>query len=315
MGSAPHVRWLALALLWPSLAAAGMVEDWVARFAQSEIRFQRSTSRVPFPPVAFAEASLYGDADVKLQTPAGEQSFTFDQRSVAQAAALPLLAGPRDALIIGEWIDRTDFSTSVPGADSFDVLTVGIPFGWFRQATEDWQVAAFAMPIGHRTSFRDADWTFEYMGGAFARRVHNDHLWWAFGFFADVSPGKHLYLPYLGASWAVNEAWTLSAVMPWPAVLYAPNADTLIRLGVSPSGASWSLNPALGEASFDLGGWDFGLGVERRVAGNAWLKLEGGVGGMRGPGLDRSGIESPDFDYGSTWYLALGLNIRPSLRR
>jgi hypothetical protein len=54
----------------------------------------------------------------------------------------------------------------------------------------------------------------------------------------------------------VTEQWTLSAIMPWPAVLYSPTRDTLFRFGASPSGASWSLREPSGKVSFDLDSWD-----------------------------------------------------------
>ena len=302
---------------WPAKLSADFLQDWAQQFADSEIRFQRSTSQVPFPPLAYADVSYYGDTEIRLQEDAA--AITFDQRNVSQAAGVPLLLSPRDALVVGEWVSWSNFDVNETqgaaealDATDFDVLTIGLPIGWFRQASPDWQTAAFVMPLAHRASFAGADWSFEWMGGAFARYVHNERLWWAFGLFADVGPGFDLYLPYAGVSWAVDDHWTVSAVMPWPALLYAPNPDTLWRLGLSPSGASWSIDRSAGEASLDLGGWDFGLGYERRLAGPFWARMEAGISGLRGLTLNSNGSSAPELDHGSAWFVSLSLNLRPT---
>jgi hypothetical protein len=301
----------ALALLSAGMpqARADFVGGLMSRFADSEIDFARSDSHVPFPPVAFVSLSNYGDTELKVEK--SDTSLVYDQVSVSQAAVLPILASPRDALFVGEWVSRSEFDAQLPTETSFDVLTLGLPMGWLRQASPDWQMIAFAMPMGHRAQFDTSKWSFETMAGLFGRYTQSDRLWWAFGLFADVGTGSNLYLPYVGASLTLNEAWTLSAMMPWPAILYAPTEDTLLRLGVSPSGASWSVQPGADEVSLDLGGWDFGLSVDHRLAGPFWGSLEIGVGGLRGLTFASDGLNTPELDTGSTWYVSLGVNLRP----
>ena len=150
------------------------------------------------------------------------------------------------------------------------------------------------------------------MGGAFGRFTQREDLWWAFGFFFDVGPGEDAYLPYVGASWEVTEQWTLSAIMPWPALLYAPTRDTLFRFGASPSGASWSLRQSSGKVSFDLDSWDLGLTAERRVRGNLWVSLGAGVGGLRAFRVTEGDWREPEIDLGSSPYLRIGINYRPA---
>jgi hypothetical protein len=111
----------------------------------------------------------------------------------------------------------------------------------------------------------------------------------------------------------INERWTLSAVMPWPALIYAPNRDWMLRLGASPSGSSWSFKPGEGDATVNLDAWDFGLGAEHRLGGDIWLALEAGVGGFRGLRLSGSSLESPDLDVSTSPFIGLSLNFRPSL--
>lgn len=308
--------WKTAAAAWllfsVSAADAGTVQDWIAGFANSDIRFQRSTSKVPFVPLGYAEVSYYGDTDVQTPDRSG-QSISFDQTLVSQGAVLPFLVSRRDAVMVGEWLGWSKFDTRSTSVDSFNVFSAGLPVGWLRQANPDWQLAAFVMPLAHRASLPDSEWSWETMAGAFGRYVSSERLWWAFGAFADVGPGEDLYLPYLGAAWSVTDEWTLSAVLPWPAVLYAPTRDTLFRFGAAPSGASWVLHENHEEVSLDIDTWDLGLGIERRLTGNIWAGLEAGIGGLRGLRVTSTDIEGPDFDIGASPYLSISIQFRPEL--
>jgi len=110
----------------------------------------------------------------------------------------------------------------------------------------------------------------------------------------------------------VNPRWTLSAVRPWPAVLYAPTEDWLFRLGAAPAGATWTVQPGDDDIAVNLDTWNFGLSAERHLAGPAWLALEAGVGGLRGLRFDvgRADFEGGDIAVGSSGYLALSLRLR-----
>jgi hypothetical protein len=289
---------------------ADTMQDWIRSFAESDIVFQRSGSNVPFLPLAFAQASIYDDTEVKRP---GTTPLNFRQTSISQGAGVPLLLTSRDILILGEYVAWTGFDSKNNEFESFDVLTVGLPVAWLRQVNSDWQAAAFVMPLGHKASFDNAAWHWEVMGGAFGRYVQNDNLWWALGFFADVGIGEDLYLPYAGASWELSDELTISAVMPWPAILYAPSKDLVFRFGASPSGTSWSISPAEGQVSFELGNWDLGVAAERRLDGNLWLNLEAGIGGLRSFRVTDGHWQGPDFDLDASPYLSVGINFRPSL--
>ncbi len=283
----------------------------IQAFADSEFVFQRSSSLIPFPPLAFVGTKHYSDAEVTSSSRGVELNYGLT--SVSQAAAIPLLLTERDAIVIGEYLNWSSFRIRDDAAEDFNVATIGLPIGWIRQIDPQWQVAAFVMPMGHKSTAEDADWTWQTMGGAFWRYVQNDRLWWAFGAYFDAAPGDDFYIPYLGASWTINDHWTLSAIMPWPAVLYAPNDDWLFRLGLAPSGASWSAYPP-GEdhaVVMNLDAWDFGLSVERRLFGGYHAGLEVGVGGFRGLRFDDAGLEGIDIDAGTSAYFALEFNFRP----
>ncbi|QFU76859.1 hypothetical protein EY643_15040 [Halioglobus maricola] len=287
----------------------GFVQQTINAFESSDFRFQRGISHVPFPPIAFLTGTHYSDIEIEAE---GKDSLKYDVDRFSQMAAVPFLLGKRDAVFVGEYVSRSDFSFS-DGRDDVGVTSIGLPVGWIRQVNPEWQTAAFVMPLGHDSDMPGSDWDWQYLGGAFARYVQSDTLWWAFGLYADVGgSGDDFYIPYLGASWTIDESWTISAVMPWPAILYAPNDRWMVRLGVSPSGASWSVDSESQNVAVNLDGWDVGLGVEYRLAGSFWLGARAGYGGLRGLRLEDSEVEEPDLDFGSSAFVGLQLNFRPA---
>ncbi len=297
-------------LIAAQVLQANPLQNQLEAFKESDIVFQRSTSYVPFPAIAYLSGSHYGDARVEASD-RGE-SFEYDVDTVSQAAGLPLVIGKRDLLVIGEYLSSSNFD--VDGAlGDFDVQSFGLPIGWLRQVDPRWQVAGFVMPLGHHSDLGNSDWNWQYMGGAFTRYVQNDDVWWAFGAYVDITTDSEIYIPYLGASWALNRHWTLSAIMPWPAVLYAPTERWLFRFGASPSGASWSISPKSGDAVLNMDAWDLGLGVEYRFTGNFWLGAEAGIGGLRGFRWEGEELEDVDLDASSGPFVSLELKYRPSL--
>ncbi len=117
-----------------SVGIAGAADEWIRRFADSDIVFQRSESNAPFLPIAFASTAYYSDSE--LSTDDGRTLLKFDISTLSQAAGIPLLLGKKDVFAAGEWISLTRFRATdqdkVTG--SFDVLSIGLPVGWLRQA-------------------------------------------------------------------------------------------------------------------------------------------------------------------------------------
>ncbi|MEM8563959.1 MAG: hypothetical protein AAGF57_17095 [Pseudomonadota bacterium] len=288
-----------------------LIRRLTQQFEDSDIIFQRSQTNAPFIPLAFFGATAYGDAEVE-GTRFGDVDYSVS--TVSQAAGLPILLSDRDALVVGEYVSWSEFDVDGAQNENFSVGSVGVPVGWLRQVNDAWQSVAFVMPLGHRDNLKGSDWSWQTLGGMFARYTQHDRLWWAFGFYADVAPGEDFYIPYVGASWAIDERWTISAIMPWPGIIFAPSENWFLRLGVSPSGASWSFNPqGGGDTTVNLDAWDFGLSIERRVYKNVWFSAEAGVGGFRGLRLDGTDVESPELDVSTSPFVGINLNFRPSL--
>jgi hypothetical protein len=172
--------------------SAGMLDDWLQRFADSDIELARSSSNVPFLPLAYLSLTRYNDIEARGSD---GTTLSFDQNAGSQGAALPLLLGPRDMLVIGESVNWASFESDSPALDSFDVVSAGVPVAWLRQINPAWQTAAFAFPLAHKASLASSSWHLEVMAGAYARYVQREDLWWAVGVFADVGPGENTYLP------------------------------------------------------------------------------------------------------------------------
>jgi hypothetical protein len=291
-------------------AQADILQQWLHSFEQSELNFNRSNSNTPFLPLAFVDARNYQDSKLTLTD---GSTVEYDQSSVNQGAILPFLMTPRDVLVIGDWVSMSSLKPNSDTLEDFDVLSVGIPIGWMRQLNDDWQVGGFVMPLGHKATLEDSSWNWETLGGGFGRYVQTERLWWAFGVYFDINTDTETWLPYLGASYEFNDRWTLSAVMPWPAILYAPNRDTLFRFGAAPSGSSWLLDTGGERISYALDGWDLAFSGEHRIWGDIWLELEAGIGGLKGLNISNGDWQEPALDVSTSEFITFGINFRPSL--
>ena len=301
---------LLLTLIATESRAAGL-EDWIQSFAQSDFRFNRSASNAPFAPLGWASYAQYGNSDFSVPGNS-DASVSYRQTSLTEAALVPVLINPRDALVVGEWVSLTRFDTDSSTLGKFDAVSISLPLGWGRQASEKWQYAAFVAPLGHKASLDNSPWYWEYMGGAFARYTASDSVSWVYGMYVDLSPVENFYIPYVGANWIINRQWTLSAIMPWPAVLYAPTTDTFFRFGVAPTGASWALQPKTNQVELNLDAWNLGISMEHRVHGRFWARIEAGISGLRGISLSSGQLNHPDTSLGTAAYVTAGITFRPA---
>ena len=150
------------------------------------------------------------------------------------------------------------------------------------------------------------------VGGALTRYTRNDRLWWLFGVVFDDSEFGTTWLPYIGASLIINQAWSVSALLPWPKVIYAPSKDWFVSAGASYSGSSWAVNSNTGAVGLNLSGFDFGVGGARRLKGALWIEGKAGVGGLRGLSINDGDISGPAIDVSSSPFISISLTLRPS---
>jgi hypothetical protein len=304
---------LLCALSAPCARADGLVDALVSRFAQSDFVFPRATNDVPFLPLAWVEGTAYNESAFTPATGGAATAVAYRQRSADEGAIVPIPIGRRDALVIGEWASVTQFRLT-DSSHSLTVTSLSVPVGWARQLDPKWQLAAFVAPLGHTTP--GEGWYWETLGGVFARYLRTERIAWVFGAYMDRAPLESFYVPYLGATWSLDRHWSLSLILPWPGVSYAPNPDTLLRLGVSPSGASWSIENANVQSGgehprLDLDAWNLGLDAEHRLYGNFWVGLQGGWSGLRGLAVVGGEYQGLSAHLPGTAYLLLTLNFRP----
>lgn len=309
------VRSCALFLLLLALAThagAASFEQVARQFMESDFVFSRAQSDVPFVPLAWIDLNTYQDST--LRTPSTDiRDLSFRQTSLSEGTLLPVLLGPRDALLVGQWGSWTRLSSA--HTQDTDATSIAAPIGWARQTSPDWQVAAFVAPSANLSGDR---WYWDYMGGAFARYLGTPKFAWVFGFYAEITPPEEFYVPYVGVTWTIDRHWTVSAILPWPAVLYSPTPDWLLRLGLAPSSASWIADTALtGEAPqrvrADFTSWDFGLRVEKRAWKSLWVGGETGVSGLRGFSFSGGDWQHPRVSLSSDPYFVLTATFRPAL--
>lgn len=288
----------------------GYVDKLIDRFKNSDIRLGNAASNKPFIPMLYLDTRAYGNTET--DTKAGDK-LDYRLFSTSQAAGLPLVLSDRDVLVLGEYVNYSRFLVDTGNVDDFAVTSLGLPVGWLRQVNPDWQIAAFVMPMLHHSTIKSNTDNWQTMGGIFSRYVQNEQLWWAFGFFADHAADGDLYLPYIGASWAITPEWSLSAIMPWPEISWAPTANFFVSVGASVSGASWTVDEGDGDVAIDLDGWDFGASLNQRVTGNLWGHVKLGVGGLRGFRWEDADFEGADTPIDSDLFFSIGFEYRPSI--
>lgn len=186
--SYPYSLITIIALLLPMQAYPAGLGEIAQRMAGSEFVFNRARSDIPFVPIAWLDVTVYDESRFMLPS-GGPSDISFGQKTLSEATLVPFLLGSRDAFVVGQWMSWTRFD--FPRRENMDVFSAALPIGWARQASADWQLAAFVAPLAHTSDNDGVYW--EYMGGVFARWLHGDRLAWLFGFYGDVAPREEYW--------------------------------------------------------------------------------------------------------------------------
>ena len=281
-------------------------------FDESDLVFARGFSNAPFLPAAFLGSTHYGDATVSEEGATPETAgrrYSVDSTSLYWG--LPLLLNQRSALVIGKYLSYSDFS--VDNGEDFSLASLSIAAGYLYQVNPDWQLIGALLPFYNHSSLGEQGKDYwQVMGGALARYTQNDRLWWLFGVVFDDSDFGTSVLPYVGASVVLNERWSVSAILPWPQIMYAPSKDWFVSLGASYSGNSWAVDNGTGAVGLNLSGFDFGFGGAMRLKGPIWLEGAVGVGGLRALTITDGDISGPSIDVSSSPFINISLTFRPS---
>ena len=283
-------------------------------FSESDIEFSRSRSNAPFLPVAYLGTSYYDDATVR-EFPEAGNSVRYQQSSASAAGGLPFLLNQTDALVVGFYASHSQFTlddSEIFESQKFNVDTAALGLGYFKQWSEDWQLMGFLMPFYNDNNLDNGAAYWQTMGGVFTRYIASDDIWWMFGVFANTSPYDDYWLPYLGVSYNINQEWSISGIMPWPQVIYAPSPNWFFAVGGMISGSGWAIDANESTASRDINAFDFGIDFNHRIKGSLWASLSAGVGGLRALQFDDgTELEGPEFDISRSPFIRLNLSIRP----
>ena len=298
---------LAVALGAP-FARAGVAE-LVQAVADSDIRFLRVQSDVPFMPIGWAKYSYYRKAD--LVSVEGADPGPFSQAEWNVGLVAPVRAGQRDMLLLGMDVGYNTFRFErTPAADA-SVLAITPVAGWLRQLDETRQVVAFIAP-GLTSALGDTShWSLDSYAGVLGTKRAGDRLMWVYGGVYEFGGGAQFLYPYLGLQWIPGRHWSVALVVPWPTVTYAPNPGLFFNVGVVPGGASWRLDNSGDRLSATFGSWNLMAGVGKRLAGKVWLHGQVGYPGLRGLQIDARGKATLEARATSQPVINLNLEFRP----
>ena len=81
----------------PTEPDPAFMQRWVDHFANREIVLQRGSINVPFQPLAFVDATHYGESTLERSD---GSSVSARQTTLSQGAVLPFLMSPRNALYL-----------------------------------------------------------------------------------------------------------------------------------------------------------------------------------------------------------------------
>lgn len=147
-------------------------------------------------------------------------------------------------------------------------LNEGSP--WFYGA---WVRAELASDFQHINS---DDFTFDIAAGA-GYRV-NDSFTIAAGIAAINLNGDFAIFPGINFDWKISEKLRAGLYGPMPIITYAPNEDWSFSLRGMPGGGIWNITDKQGDSkAVDLSSYQVGAFASRKIVGELWLNMGGGV--------------------------------------
>lgn len=286
-------RWAAIGLLLLGFSNppshAGMQETLEA-IRDSQFRFARSESDVPFIPLGWVQNRYYPNTSFEAK------EGTLSDASAAEntlglGGMLPSYVAQRDMLLLGGDVTLDCISVkSGPYADQ-SVLTLTPVAAWLHQLGEDDLVGAFVAPM-FSYEFRSAqEWGFSGYGGVIGMHYFTERFQLLYGGVYQNSFGDSMGYPYLGVNWLPTPRWSVALVIPWPTVSYAVSDRWLLQLAVAPGGSSWVRRNGDFESTQSLSSWNMTVGASYRFYEKLWLFAGVGVAGFRGVIIEGDGNE------------------------
>lgn len=281
-------------------------ERLVEAVMTSDFVFDRNISNVPFFPIGYLTLSQQNSLDIDEGCEL--ESCEFDYQSMSQGFGLPVWVGEKNMLILGESLQRDRLSWQ---GDNIQIDSAGVLLAWMAQPSESWQAGAFVYAyrgLGDDKLAREPKGS---IGGVVVRHRHQArfHSYWGAVRFEEYS-NVTIY-PYIGFDWYIGEKWSVSAVLPWPTVSYAPNDDQLFKLGALFSGSEWVVDRDGEIITNDFEKWDIGFAYEHRLFSMFWAEIGIGYSGFGKLAIRSDSDIELDINTSDAPFIRLTFNIRP----
>jgi hypothetical protein len=272
--------WLFALLLLGASRTLGSVDSLIEAVQNSEFRFARTQSDVPFPPAGWLEVRYTPRTEFKSSS--GEIApGSFVETAFSQGVIGPVYVSQRDMLLLGEnvFLEKADVQTG-PYSDQ-RVLAVVPMAAWLRQIDRNNLGGAFIAPQFSRELNHDDSWGAQAYCGVIIIHWKTDTLQWVYGAVYEYSFGRNYIYPYLGALWLPNPKVSLSLTFPWPTLSYVPRDPFMLSIGLTPGGASWVSDRGGAKAVYSLNSWNLTANLAWRFYGRLWLQAGVGRSGLR----------------------------------
>lgn len=289
---------------FPPLARAA-VDDILNAIRDSEFRFARTSSEVPFFPVGWLKYAYYPATEFRDDDGVLAPAEAVEH-SVSMGGVAPVYVDNRDMFLIGgDLAADTIRVTNGPYRDQ-RIARVTPVAAWLHQFGTDYTVGAFVAPIFSKEFEQDQSWSANGFAGLIGMYWQSDTLQWLYGGVYERYFGEDYFYPYLGMQWNPTPQWSVALLFPWPTISYAPAKRWVVQAGIEPGGSSWVAHGDGYESTQALGSWNASVGAAYQLQGSWWLYAGAGRTGFRGFTQTTSGDERRlDADSGTVYTLAI----------
>jgi opacity protein-like surface antigen len=305
-----HALLCALLLALAPLRSPGGAAEIMKAVQESDFRFSRSTSEVPFMPMAWAQNRYYTKTTLEDTQGIKPEAVVFED-TINFGFVMPTYVAKRDMVVVGmdtAW-DKIEIRSG-PYEDQ-SILRITPIFGYMRQIDQSDLFAAFVAPIFSKEMVGGgAGWGTSAYSGVIGMHWSSDSLQWIYGGVLENSYGRRALYPYAGLMWLPTPKCSLSLIIPWPTITYTPRDRWLLQLGLAPGGSSWVGRADGYETTLTFGSFTLNAGASYRLHGRIWLYGGAGIAGLRGLKIG-SDSDRPRFDAQPGPVFTLALHFRP----
>lgn len=285
------------------------INDILEAIRQSEFRFARATSEVPFYPVGWFQYRYYPATEFRDEQGV-QPAADVAEHTISFGAVLPVYVDRRDMVLLGGDVARDAIQVKSGPYQDQRIIRLTPVAVWLHQIDKDDMLGVFAAPILSKEMVSDQPWNTNGFGGVIGMHWHSDTLQWLYGGVYEYNFGGSYLYPYLGLQWQPTSQWSVALLFPWPSISYTPAPRWLLQLGVAPGGSSWVSQGDGFENTQTFSAWNLSAGIAYRLQGPWWLYAGAGATGFRGLTQKMPGSESR-FEAQSSPVYTLSIQFRP----